>query len=232
MLRHSLRPAAALPLALLALACASAPEKEVPATPEVDISPPAPMAAATTPAPAPEEPQEVAADSLPPAEPVPTTPTPSPWLAGPTETAAVSTVPGNQFVVKEPISFHTGKDTLRPESDPAIARVVEFLQTKPYVTLLRIEGHTDSLGDAQMNHLLSEKRALSLAKAIAKRGIDCRRLLAVGFGETKPIADNATVEGREKNRRMSFFTAALKGKPIGGMPVDGGGKIGGDACMP
>lgn len=49
--------------------------------------------------------------------------------------------------------------------------------------------------------------------------------LAVGFGNTKPVADNSTVDGKAQNQRISFVIAALRGRPIGGMPLDGGGKI-------
>lgn len=61
-------------------------------------------------------------------------------------------------------------------------------------------------------------------------GADCKRLIAVGFGSTKPVADNNTAEGKAANRRVSFINAALRSRPIGGMPVDGGGKVAGDIC--
>ena len=59
-------------------------------------------------------------------------------------------------------------------------------------------------------------------------GVDCKRLIAVGFGSAKPVADNSTPEGKAQNRRVSFFNAALRGRLIGGMPADGGGQIAGD----
>ena len=158
------------------------------------------------------------------------TPDPSPWLAGPTSPGAFA-LEGGRLVVKEPIEFELAKDVLKPSSGPALDFVTAFLQAKPEITLFRIEGHSDSLGSSPMNLKLSSVRALSLAKALVARGVDCRRLLPVGFGELKPIADNRTEDGRKLNRRMEFVVAALKGRPVMGLPVDGGGRIAGDPCQ-
>ena len=73
-------------------------------------------------------------------------------------------------------------------------------------------------------------RSIAVAKWLVGKGVDCKRLLPVGFGQEKPIADNKTAEGREQNRRTAFVNAELRKKPIGGMPVDGGGKVAGDPC--
>jgi len=137
---------------------------------------------------------------------------------------------GHELVVPHPIAYETGKATLKPESEAALDHVKGYLAAKSLVSTLRIEVHTDSMGGAEFNQAMSEKRALEVAKALVAKGVDCKRLLPVGFGETKPIADNKTVDGRAANRRTSFFNAALKGRAIGGMPVDGGGKVAGDPC--
>ena len=102
----------------------------------------------------------------------------------------------NALKLPGPIYYETGHDKIKAESDPALAYVKAFLDAKPYITLLRIEVHSDSQGSDDYNQILSEKRALSVARALVGRGIDCKRLIPVGFGETKPIADNRTVEGR------------------------------------
>lgn len=126
----------------------------------------------------------------------------------------------------EPIDVHfaTGKATI-VDSDAAIAAAAKGLRES--ITLARVENHGDNQGDTQA---LSEARALAVAKALVAQGIDCHRLVAVGFGGTKPIADNATAEGRAKNRRTELVPAALRGHLIGGMPADGGGKVAGDPC--
>lgn len=70
--------------------------------------------------------------------------------------------------------------------------------------VLEIGGHTDSRGAAEMNRKLSQTRADAVLEALAARGVDTRALIAVGYGDQQPIADNATDEGRAKNRRITF----------------------------
>ena len=130
----------------------------------------------------------------------------------------------------DPIAFVTGHAELAPESAPAIQHVAAYLAAKDYVTTLRIEVHTDAQGADTWNQTSSEARALAVARALVAAGVDCKRLLPVGFGETRPIAPNDTAEGRAENRRVRFENAALKGRAIGGMPLDGGGVIAGNPC--
>ena len=65
-----------------------------------------------------------------------------------------------------------------------------------------IEGHTDSVGDAAYNKILSQKRAYAVKKYMVAKGIGANRIKARGFGENKPIASNKTNKGRKKNRRV------------------------------
>lgn len=139
---------------------------------------------------------------------------------------------GTQVELPGPVLFVTGSDKLLPESDPVLEIVESYLKQETKVTLLRIEGHTDGDGDDAKNQDLSQRRAMAVSKWLSGKGIDCKRLLPVGFGETKPLADNNTEEGKAKNRRVSFFDAAIDGKPAEkGKPVDGGGKNAGDPCQ-
>jgi OmpA-OmpF porin, OOP family len=136
------------------------------------------------------------------------------------------------LVLSGPLAFETGRVSLRPESDPVLLGVVRQLRAKPAITLLRIEVHSDSAGGAASNQLLTEQRALTVARWLVARGVRCRRLLPVGFGETKPIADNRTAAGRALNRRTELHVAALNGRPLNGRAVDGGGRVAGDPCVP
>jgi OmpA-OmpF porin, OOP family len=136
----------------------------------------------------------------------------------------------NKLEVPSPVVFDTGKDTLKSESAEAIAYVADYLADKTYISTLRVEVHSDSTGSEEFNQKLTQKRAFAVGKALIAKGVDCKRLIAVGFGSTKPIGDNTTPEGKAKNRRTDFVNAALKGKAIGGAPLDGGGASAGELC--
>lgn len=128
------------------------------------------------------------------------------------------------------VEFETASDKIKPESDSVLMQVYEYLEQEEDLTKMRIEGHTDSDGADAANLDLSKRRAMSVSRWLVAKGIKCKRLVPVGFGETKPIADNKSAEGKSKNRRTEFVNAARDGKAIGGKPVDGGGESAGDPC--
>jgi OOP family OmpA-OmpF porin len=98
-----------------------------------------------------------------------------------------------------------------------------YLAAKDSISLMRIEAHAE-------DQATSEQRALAVGRWLVAHGVDCKRLLAVGFGPNKPIADSSTPEGRAANSRIEFHNAQLRGRAIGGMPADGGGLVAGDLC--
>ena len=112
---------------------------------------------------------------------------------------------GDQIILNLPsnITFATDQDQLNAGFLPVLGSVAIVLNKYPR-TLLDIDGHTDDQGSEQYNQALSERRAISVAQYLGSRGIDQRRLLVVGFGETRPIASNATPEGRAQNRRVEI----------------------------
>lgn len=136
----------------------------------------------------------------------------------------------SQLLFPAPIVFETGTDKLKPESELFLMHIKQFLDAKTYITLLRIEGHSDKSGNGVTNQELTEKRALAVVKWLVNKGIDCKRLLPVGFGDTKPISEGSTVEGKAQNNRIEIRIAMLSGRAVGGLPVDGGGKVAGDSC--
>jgi outer membrane protein OmpA-like peptidoglycan-associated protein len=99
------------------------------------------------------------------------------------------------------VTFDTGKATIRPESFARLDEVVDFMAHKKDARV-EISGHTDNVGNPQANKTLSEKRAQACRNYIVSKGIDKKRLDAVGFGDEHPIAPNDTDEGRQKNRRI------------------------------
>jgi len=81
---------------------------------------------------------------------------------------------------------------------------VKVIQDNSYIKKIQIEGHASAEGDAKHNLKLSDDRAKSVRKYLVEHGVNEDRLIAKGFGITKPLASNDTEEGREKNRRVEF----------------------------
>jgi OmpA-OmpF porin, OOP family len=99
------------------------------------------------------------------------------------------------------VNFDTAKATIRPESFPRLDTVVDFMVHKK-TARVEISGHTDNEGNPKANKVLSEKRAQACRNYIVSKGIDAKRLEAIGFGDERPIAPNDTDDGRQKNRRI------------------------------
>lgn len=112
---------------------------------------------------------------------------------------------GNQIILNLPsnVTFATDQDQLNPGFFPVLDSVGIVLNKYPK-TLLDIDGHTDDQGAAEYNQALSERRAVSVAQYLNSRGLDPRRLLVVGFGESAPVAANANEAGRAQNRRVEI----------------------------
>jgi len=107
-------------------------------------------------------------------------------------------------VVTRGILFDTGSDRIRPESTPTLKEIGDILSARGDLRL-RVEGHTDSVGSAEANQVLSERRAQSVRRYLIERhGIDEACLEAAGFGQTKPVDRNDTTEGRQNNRRVEL----------------------------
>jgi outer membrane protein OmpA-like peptidoglycan-associated protein len=101
------------------------------------------------------------------------------------------------------ITFDVGKSTIKPESMGEINRIVKLMTDNPELKF-SVEGHTDNTGNAASNQTLSEARSKAVADKLVEMGINKDRLQSAGKGQTSPLADNATDEGRAKNRRVEF----------------------------
>lgn len=104
----------------------------------------------------------------------------------------------------DPIYFETAKSVIKTESYTNLDNVVSILNKYPEYRI-SIEGHTDSQGEEANNLKLSNSRAKACMDYLISKGISATRLSAKGYGETRPIADNATEEGRKLNRRVEFI---------------------------
>lgn len=111
-------------------------------------------------------------------------------------------VPGSSFTI-ENINFEKNKSYLTRESKPVLNKLVDILQ-KYRAMQLQIIGHTDSSGSKAYNQTLSEKRAESVRDFLIKSGISPERLTTAGRGESRPLAENTSAEGRAANRRTEF----------------------------
>jgi outer membrane protein OmpA-like peptidoglycan-associated protein len=102
------------------------------------------------------------------------------------------------------LHFPIGQATL-PDGDlPILDRIAEVLVQRPTLTA-RVEGYTDSSGREEVNLALSQARAEAVREALMKRGVGAGRIQATGYGEARPIADNATRAGRDRNRRIELY---------------------------
>jgi outer membrane protein OmpA-like peptidoglycan-associated protein len=119
----------------------------------------------------------------------------------------------SEIQVLKQIEFETNSAKIRPNSFKIVDEVVRLLQVNPEIKQMAIEGHTDNKGPDELNERLSNDRANSVRQYIVDKGIDAGRLTAQGFGPKRPIADNNTADGRQKNRRVEFHIRGQGGAP-------------------
>ncbi|MDR1222245.1 MAG: OmpA family protein [Tannerella sp.] len=106
-------------------------------------------------------------------------------------------------IVTYGITFDVGKSTIKPESMGEINRIAKLMTDNPDLKF-SVEGHTDSTGSEAANRKLSDERSAAVVTKLIETGISKDRLQPAGKGQTSPVADNATDEGRAKNRRVEF----------------------------
>lgn len=111
---------------------------------------------------------------------------------------------GNKIEITEKVMFDYNKATIKVESHSLLADVAKVISDHKQIQKIRVEGHTDADGQDAYNKKLSQQRADAVRAFLVKAGIDGKVLESVGYGEEKPIADNESEEGKEKNRRVEF----------------------------
>jgi outer membrane protein OmpA-like peptidoglycan-associated protein len=109
-----------------------------------------------------------------------------------------------KIVINEKIQFDLDKATIRAESHGLLNEVVDTIKKHTHIKKIAIEGHASAEGSDEHNLDLSDRRAKAVMQYLVEHGIPAGMLTAKGFGKSKPIADNDTEEGREKNRRVEF----------------------------
>ena len=111
---------------------------------------------------------------------------------------------GDRIEILERVHFDTARASIKSRSHSVLNQVASVMKAHPDIVMLRILGHTDDRGEEDANLRLSQQRAVSVKEYLMTQGIDAQRLSARGYGETHPIADNATESGRQNNRRVEF----------------------------
>lgn len=101
------------------------------------------------------------------------------------------------------VTFDSGQSTIKPQSDAALAEMVTLLTNNPSWRM-RIEGHTDNVGTTVLNTTLSLRRAAAVEAWLVAHGVNRGRLTHEGYGDRRPVGDNATEDGRARNRRVEL----------------------------
>lgn len=108
----------------------------------------------------------------------------------------------DNYLKKETIEFQPGKAEVKEASHHVISMLAMIVRT--CTSQIEVAGHTDGKGDAKVNMRLSQRRADKVAKLLVNHGVPPEKVSAVGYGESQPIGDNATHDGRALNRRIEF----------------------------
>jgi outer membrane protein OmpA-like peptidoglycan-associated protein len=136
-----------------------------------------------------------------------------PHIAGPasasrdTNGCPAARIEAGEIKISERIEFKTNSATLLPSSTPTLQAVLAILQSHAEITKLSVEGHTDSVGKATRNQVLSERRAAAVKTWLTKHGVAKARLTSRGFGAARPIDPSDTSEARDRNRRVEFHVS-------------------------
>jgi outer membrane protein OmpA-like peptidoglycan-associated protein len=123
------------------------------------------------------------------------------------------TVTGGELKIIKPVFFATDQDVILPQSFPVLKAVAVVLKHAVQIKKMSVDGHTDDRGGVAHNQDLSERRARSVVRYLVREGVEEARLEAHGYGQSRPIKDNATQQGRAANRRVEFHVID---PPIGG----------------
>ncbi|HEU4581343.1 MAG TPA: OmpA family protein [Polyangiaceae bacterium] len=137
----------------------------------------------------------------------------------------VITIPGS-------VSFASGKATLMPSARNRIQQVAEALKQGDASSKIIVEGHTDATGSTQKNLQLSQHRADAVRQSLIAQGVPADRVEAVGFGESKPVADNASPSGRATNRRVEIVVQPGSGNQQGNGNQQNNGRRPGNENQP
>lgn len=123
------------------------------------------------------------------------------------------------------VLFETGKYTLKSATREKLAKVAGILVAYPGLNV-EVDGYTDNVGRTDSNQELSSQRASSVRDYLVQEGVERNSLVALGFGETRPIGSNASSSGRQMNRRVELVVSGVAiGSDISLVPTGAGGRL-------
>jgi outer membrane protein OmpA-like peptidoglycan-associated protein len=129
----------------------------------------------------------------------------------PLEPALVE-VTANEITISQQIQFQVDSAIILAESDGLMHEIADTLIKNPRITRVEIQGHTDSSGTAEYNQKLSEARALAVRDWLTGHGVPAERLVAAGYGDTRPLIPNVTKALKAQNRRVQFIIMEQTGQ--------------------
>ena len=118
---------------------------------------------------------------------------------------AKAVITKEKIEIREKVFFDTGKATIQASSNQLLDDVAEIMKENADIKKIRVEGHTDKVGNAATNRKLSDARAKAVVAYLVAKGVDASRMEAIGYGPDKPVDPASTPEAYEKNRRVEFF---------------------------
>jgi outer membrane protein OmpA-like peptidoglycan-associated protein len=110
----------------------------------------------------------------------------------------------DEIVISQKVEFIVGGAEIMFRSEQVLEEVKDAILAHPEILLIEVQGHTDDSGDREWNMGLSQRRADAVRKWLIENGVQEHRLIAKGYGYTRPLEDNRFREGRERNRRVQF----------------------------
>ncbi len=114
-------------------------------------------------------------------------------------------VTAKEITIKQQVQFALDQDVILPESTPLLMEIADVLIKNPRIKQVEVQGHTDNTGTPEHNQDLSDRRANSVRNWLIQHGVSADRLVAKGYGQTKPLVPNVTTANKAKNRRVQFI---------------------------
>lgn len=141
-------------------------------------------------------------------------PTPPPVPHAPVKAPPAAELVERRIVISEQVKFQTETALLLPDSAAILREVARVLREHPEIVSLEVAGHTDATGSAEYNRTLSEDRARAVSEWLIAHGVERSRLQARGYGQERPLGDNATEAGRARNRRVEFHVVRVRDQEV------------------